>query len=74
MKSVMLFSALCLVSISAYARCVVEILDSQSEPLGYVFQGDTCTEPKARCEQKLRTLNNPDAHCEVTMDIGSKKT
>ena len=71
MKSSMIVLFLVLAP-AVYGRCVVEILDNNDEPLGHVFQGDSCTEPKARCEQTLRRLNNSQAKCEITLDIGSR--
>jgi len=69
-----LIALLLILTTAAQARCVVEILDNNGDPLGHVFQGDSCTEPKARCQQTLARLRNPEAKCEVTLDIGSKST
>lgn len=74
MKSILLAIVIGTFSNLSYARCVVEIVDSNGDPLGQVFQGESCTEPRARCEAQLRRLNNPEAKCEVTLDIGSKTT
>ena len=71
MKSVLLTVLFCFFSAAVNAKCVVEILDTQGDPLGYVFQGDTCTDPKVRCARELVRLNIVDAKCEVTLDIGS---
>lgn len=73
MKSVIL-AALFAFASTAHARCVVEILDTNGDPLGHVFQGDSCSQPRERCEEMLRRLRNPEARCEVTLDIGSKAT
>lgn len=72
MKSLLLAVLFCTFSSYADAKCVVEILDTAGDPLGYVFQGESCADPKARCLRELARINKPDAKCEVTLDIGSK--
>ena len=71
MKTKLIALLITLTTTSAYARCVVEILDASNEPLGYVYQGDSCTEPMTRCKKAQERQAIP-GECVVTYDIGSK--
>lgn len=52
------------------ARCLVEILDNDDDPVGYSYEGRTCPIPLSTCEAQLSRLNRSDARCEITMDVG----
>ena len=66
-----LFVALMFISFSAptYAKCVVEILASNGDPLGFIFQEKDCKTAQAKCKVQLARLNRPGAKCEITLDI-----
>ncbi|MBY0516031.1 MAG: hypothetical protein K2P81_03920 [Bacteriovoracaceae bacterium] len=59
--------------LTSYAKCVVEIMNSSGDPLGYIFQDKTCPNPMAKCKAKLATLNDSSAKCEITLDIPGNK-
>ncbi len=69
MKALLL--GLCILSFSlpAAARCVVEIIGTQSEPLGYVFQENSCPPAMQKCRTQLARLAVRGATCEITLDI-----
>ncbi len=68
--ALLLFSFLTLAS-AAHARCVVEIMDAEGEPLGHVFQGETCAPVMRQCREYLQKLRTTGAVCEITLDIGA---
>lgn len=73
MSKALLTVALILVTSSALAKCVVEILDKNGDPVGYApFIAETCSGPRQRCEAQLAQINQPELKCEVTLDIGGK--
>lgn len=63
--------ALMFISFSAvsHAKCVVEIIASNGDPLGFIFQERECRVAIAKCSQQLPRVNVPGARCEVTLDI-----
>ncbi len=65
-----LFSLLTLAS-AAQARCVVEVMDADGEPMGHVFQGETCAPIMRQCREYISRLRTPGAVCEITLDIGA---
>jgi len=69
-----LFVSLMFISFSAptYAKCVVEILASNGDPLGFIFQENECKTAQAKCKSQLARLNRPGATCEITLDIPAR--
>ncbi len=72
MSHLTLITFLLLAAPLAHARCVAEIIAEDGEPMGYVFQADSCDAATGRCNDRLRTLGLRSARCEVTMDIGAQ--
>lgn len=56
-------------SVPTYAKCVAEILASNDDPLGYIFQEKDCKTAEAKCKVQLAKLNQSGAKCEITLDI-----
>ena len=73
MKKIVLATGLIFAASPVFAKCVVEILDKNGDPVGYApYLGDSCANPKARCEAALGRMRLLDLKCEVTLDIGSR--
>ena len=73
MKAFVLSFIIFSIPLSSYAKCVVEIMNSSGDPMGYIFQDKTCPTPMSKCKTKLATLNEPGATCEITLDIPGNK-
>jgi len=69
MKSLLMITLCLSFSVSAHARCIVEIFSSSGDPLGFIFQESTCSLAMPKCKDKLATLSNRGARCEITLDI-----
>jgi hypothetical protein len=73
MKAIVLSFIFLSIPLTSYAKCVVEIINSNGDPMGYIFQDKTCPTPMSNCKDKLKTLNEPGATCEITLDIPGNK-
>jgi hypothetical protein len=69
MKSLLLVTLCLSFSASAQARCIVEIFSGSGDPLGFIFQEATCSVAMPKCKDKLATLSDRSARCEITLDI-----
>ena len=69
MKSLIIITICLTLSLSAQARCIVEIFSSSGDPLGFMFQESTCSTAMNKCQGKLTAINKPGARCEITLDI-----
>ncbi len=56
-------------SATSHARCVVEILSRNGDPMGYIFQEKECSPAMTKCRAQLGRLNLAGARCEITMHI-----
>lgn len=69
MKSLLLITICLTMSLSAQARCIVEIFSSSGDPLGHMFQESNCSAAMTKCQSKLSSINQLGARCEITLDI-----
>ncbi len=69
MKSLLLIILCLSFSASAHARCIVEIFSNTGDPLGHIFQESTCALAMPKCKDKLATISDRNARCEITLDI-----
>jgi hypothetical protein len=66
-----IFVLLASINFSAFAasRCVVEMFNSNGDPVGHMFQDRLCSTAMTQCRNLLQRLNLPRARCEVTLDL-----
>lgn len=69
MKSLFLVTLCLSFSVAAHSRCIVEIFSSSGDPLGFIFQEATCSIAMPKCKDKLTTMADRGARCEITLDI-----
>ncbi len=74
MKALVAITFVLSFSIPAHAKCIVEILTKDGDPLGYIYQDAECKNAMNKCKVQLPRVNVPGAVCEITLDIpGSKE-
>lgn len=73
MKALVAFTFVLSFSIPAQAKCIVEILSKDGDPLGYIYQDAVCKNAMNKCKAQLPRVNVEGAVCEITLDIPSSK-